>query len=356
MIRRVVCTVVVVCVSALCAWHLAAQERQRELPKVVRDFITKQPRPKPLPKHLRTALEEDFIKHFPLRRTPPKLPPEPTPRPELPGRGDQAWSKFISRLTQSVLAVLRRPPMVPEEALQLPPLTTRFMLAGYQDALVEYEDIGYTEVASTVPASEWVWHPELLATVAKPWDGTVLAVAYANTGSLSPEPYEQFIVKAVVGVQFEAWVSGKLEIVAQFGERHLSTVCGTDYYSLHNGAATVSGYTWVAHYMPPNQDEIVDYGHKTDLSHVDSGDISPGLIVGSKAEVEDEWEGHVWPNGGGPLPFVLSPEVVLVQQGELCSVYAGLVTDAYVANQWTYAGGVALGKIHYIDVTIKPVG
>jgi len=252
---------------------------------------------------------------------------------------------------------VRRPPTVPEEILQVAPLTIRFPLSGETEPLlVEYDALEYTEVASNVPASMWVWHGALLAVLANSQNGSLQAVAYASPSSMAPEPHEQFIAKAVVGVEFEAWQSGKLEIVAQFGERHISTVCGTDYYSLQNGAVTVSGYTAVSHYMPPDQDESVYYGHKTDFSHVDTGDIAPGLIVGSLAEVEDEWESAFGGLGAGPLPFVLAPEVVMIQQGELCSVYAGFVTDAYAANHWTYAGGVASGWLDYIDVTIKPVG
>jgi hypothetical protein len=362
MIRRVVWTVVVVCVSAPCAWHLAAQERQqqRELPKVVRDFIAKQPRPKPLPKHLRTPLEQDLVKHFPLRRTPPKLPPEPRPRPELPDRGDQAWSKFTSLLTQSVLAFMRRPPTVPEEALQLAPLTMRFRLHGESgEDVPDYDKLGYTEVASNIPASQWDWGPVGgLDLIASSLDGTVQAWAYARGQNWDEEEptYEQFIAKAIVGVQFEAWQSGKLEIVAQFGERHIRTYCGTYYNYSPQAAATVSGYTAVSHYMPPNQDESVYYGHKTDFSHVDSGSFPPGMQIGWEAEVEDEWESAFGGIGAGPLPFVLSPEVVMIQQGELCVVYAGWVTDVYAANHGTYAAGQPLGRIEYIDVTIKPVG
>lgn len=176
------------------------------------------------------------------------------------------------------------------------------------------------------------------------------------------------IATSSIGMTFGVWRSGHMTITAQFIARHFESICHTSYWPLGAAESTTSVHTQVSRYDPANIDDTIDYAfHDMQFTQMDlqeaigePGDVPPG---GDSPFYSDEFhqpaEGAlVDPPAGatfGPYayPIVLSPEVRMVEEGQVCSVMIGAVVDVR-SNFWQApAFGDAFMEFHSLEVTIE---
>ncbi len=369
MIRLLSWTVLSGMAIALCVSGAVAEDgRERELPDIVQKHFRSRSGQKLPPERIRRGIR-DFMKRKPLPRDgsepyrPPGHLPWPPPEPKVPHR-DPLWQEFIGDIETMENVYLPRARGAMAERVGHRPNP------GQPTKMFHFTD-------SEAWVDQWWWTyrwtsladfhfpdgdiPNYIANCSAGSAG--VAEAYVLSQQLGPyidEPCH-VIGEASLGMSFDAWRNGTMEILAKFIGRWFKVVWFTDYYPAGDCEGTISMFTNVIRCPGGDLDKGVSFVHEFDF--VNSDLQAEEYFEEEEPEIHTEqWEQPPMSSlmnadsleSFGPYDWSIltSPEVADVNLGDRIIVIIGV--KSHVFDNWDAAGTYGSACVHLrgLEVTI----